>query len=610
MILRPTPAHRATSRSPFREVAVLACVVGGTAACGTVPVDPGPRIFPAQGVIRGTVSYQGPRPCSRAGHIVGNAVLLVFDRRDPPPPEGVAATAVNFVAVTGDVLFPSEPRYTGADAYCPAQAGFTQPIASSAPFEVAPLAGASYEIRAFFDYTGDFLPEFSIRDLPEQGDIAGGAIDTADALKAVNVGNPNYRPRFLPIDVGIPQALSDEAGAGSIPDFAIPDTGFVADGITVTLGAPLPTPRPYFFPQGEEVDFDLMSGGLTPAVVQSSDGPATDSNGIAGAAETDTNAAPILTIPQDIGVLAPPASVSPASANYFESKFPHLRLAFGLPSSEIAPATAPPFDMQVAPFGQPPQGSGFLVWQDATLDPATQQYTPLLNPEGNGVPQLWPQVVLQKIPDPLAPAPEPVVLLEAITLLGGSASDTLLGTVFAALGGSLFPAGSVGPQVFAQDHVTVLLRPSAICLPSPFSPGTLVTPHETASTADIDCTTFPCVPDGAQGQPVAPPTLLQNSAALASLVNATAMGCLPLGRYAINVLYPDGQSWTVPNEAGLCSAAEGAPDYADLLCSPGTPDARPILYSQGARAVVEVVAPSDPAYCQAHPVPAACLTSQ
>ncbi|HXN34202.1 MAG TPA: hypothetical protein VN894_20210, partial [Polyangiaceae bacterium] len=218
------------SRLSRSALAVLGVAAAG--ACGSVPDDPGARVFPAQGVIRGTVVYEGPRPCSRGGHIVGNAIILVFDRRNPPPPNGLATTAVNFADVTGDALFGNEPRYAGPNAYCPQQSGFTETISASAPFEVAPLAGGSYEIHAFFDYTGNFLPEFTIRNLPEQGDIGGGDIDTADALVPMNAGNPNYVPRFLPVDVGVAELPS----ASDIPDYVIPDSGFVADNVAVTIG--------------------------------------------------------------------------------------------------------------------------------------------------------------------------------------------------------------------------------------------------------------------------------------------------------------------------------------------------------------------------------------
>jgi hypothetical protein len=64
----------------------------------------------------------------------------------------------------------------------------------------------------------------------------------------------------------------------------------------------------------------------------------------------------------------------------------------------------------------------------------------------------------------------------------------------------------------------------------------------------------------------------------------------------------------VPNEAGACSGTEGATDYRALSCALKQ---RPVLLSQGTRAVVEIVGPMDPQNCtnagQVPPVPAECL---
>src|SRR6187401_96963 len=117
------------TRFPTHALLILLAI----AACKDVPVDDernDNRLFPARGVIRGTVTYIGPRPCSRDGHIVGNAVVLVFDRRNPPPPAGIATSAVNFVAVPGDVLFANEPRSNGPELFCPTRPNVT----ASAPF--------------------------------------------------------------------------------------------------------------------------------------------------------------------------------------------------------------------------------------------------------------------------------------------------------------------------------------------------------------------------------------------------------------------------------------------------------------------------------------------
>jgi hypothetical protein len=223
-------------------------------------------------------------------------------------------------------------------------------------------------------------------------------------------------------------------------------------------------------------------------------------------------------------------------------------------------------------------------------------YVPRQIPEGNEVPQLWPQVVLTKLTDPQRRTPQPLVVLQGITLLGGAMSDSVLGTTLAARRGALIDTTAPNaprPTIFTQDHLTVVLRPSVICFPSPYKRGILVVPHPVATAADLDCSSTPCVPVGMPDQPIAPPKLAET---LAAIVSETRPGCLPTGRYAINVVYPNGQAWTVPNEAGTCSPSEA--------CS-----RRPVLTSQGNRAVVEVVAAQDASYCDTHQVPE-CLASQ
>ena len=65
----------------------------------------------------------------------------------------------------------------------------------------------------------------------------------------------------------------------------------------------------------------------------------------------------------------------------------------------------------------------------------TQSYLPQEIPEGRGIPLLWPEVVLTRLPDAKSNAPEPVVVMQGITLLA-SAGDSLLGTGVAAASGS------------------------------------------------------------------------------------------------------------------------------------------------------------------------------
>ncbi|HEY5243360.1 MAG TPA: hypothetical protein VIJ22_17890, partial [Polyangiaceae bacterium] len=477
-----------------RSFAPLALFITAAVACGDVPDDPGGpggRIFAAAGVIQGTVLYQGPRPCSFDGHIVGNAILLVFDRRNLPPPNGLAVISSNFADVTGDVLFGNEPRYTGTDQpYCPAQHGFTDTITVSAPFAVSPMAAGSYVIQAFFDYTGDFLPTFKFRELPEQSDVGGGDVDTADALKPINNGNPDYSPHFLPVEIGTPQPISEAnpnglpLPPGYIPPYDMPSAGYVASNVTVSIGQVLTNTRPYFYPQGLPYGLGTVStdgntiNNTTPQ--QSSDVPGTvGSAGIATSKDTDSNYLPILTIPQDILTLSAPnvmdISAPQANVNQFEAVLPHLHLKFGVAPAEL-PCAAPlpgatgnpcssmtpvagqtdPFHFQLAQTATA-QGT-FSVWQNAYFDPGTQTWNALQIPEGNNAPMLWPEIILSKLidstpidPNTGLPHPEdpasltaqgaanlPVVIMQGITLLsaaqpgplgGMGQPDTLYNTV-------------------------------------------------------------------------------------------------------------------------------------------------------------------------------------
>lgn len=207
------------SSPPIALIALRLLLLALLVACGDVPIDDqrnNRRLFPPRGLIRGTVTYVGPRPCSRGGDIVGNAVILVFNRRNPPPPTGFATSATNFVAVPGNVLFANEPRSTSPELFCPPE---DTTVEASAPFTVAPLEGGSYVISTLFDRRGRFWPTFKFRNQPEAGDIAGGFIDVEDSRH--NAGNLAYTPIYRSIDIGIPDPSND----GAIPDYRIPGVG-------------------------------------------------------------------------------------------------------------------------------------------------------------------------------------------------------------------------------------------------------------------------------------------------------------------------------------------------------------------------------------------------
>ncbi len=533
----------------FFFVLVLGALGLGMPSCD-VRVDDSGEVAPV-GVLRGTVGYTGPAPCSAHGHIVGAAIILLFDRNDPPPPAGIASSPVNFATVPGDVLFASEPRQAGA-TYCPSQHGDTVTRQVAAPYTVSPLAAGEYIAEAFYDTSGTFLPEFSIRASPVRNDVTGGYIDTVAA--AANLGNPTYVPTFLPIDIGVPAASGVDAGDGS--GLVIPASGFLRDDVPITLASVVDEPPPYFYPDGAD------SGGTTP----------------------------ILSFAQDVHVLAPPtSSTSLSGAVALQASFPQLRLDFGLPSAEATAGRdlSQPFHLAYL------SGDGFDVYSQGALIP-----------EGV-LPALWPAVALTKLADPADGSdPEeilaqgsasadpslPEILLQGITLAGDSVASTVSG-----------PLPTAPDSTTRVSHFTAMMRPSVICIDPAHVErgGTLVTPYTTAAPADD--------PGGAEVP------LFDDAAVIAGsngLVRQVKRGCLPPGRYAIHVAAPSGQTWTTPNEAGGCAVSEGTVTGSGdpATCSA---NGRGVLLSQGMRAVVEITAASGASglqFCsQTAPIPPECL---
>jgi hypothetical protein len=196
---------------------------------------------------------------------------------------------------------------------------------------------------------------------------------------------------------------------------------------------------------------------------------------------------------------------------------------------------------------------------------------------------------------------KPIVIVQAITVAqaysfagGFLPGDSLLDTVEP--GPSNIPSAAN-----LQDHVTVMLRPAALCL-DPNHPdlgGTVVTPFQTGVFPPQDA--FDHTSTGTIFNPA-----IISKPQLSSLVSQSGQGayygCLPTGRYQINVVYPTSQAWTTPNEIGGCAASEGNTEATN---DPGTCSvkARPVLRSQGTRAVVEITPAANKANCQAATAP-------
>lgn len=495
-------------------------------AC-TVPLDDtrqDQRQFAASGVIRGTILYEGPRPCTRDGKILGSAVILVYAKSNPPPPVGIADRPVNFTVLSGEDVFASEPRFEGPDPVCPDE---KETISVTAPFSISPLDAGEYVVTAFYERFGDFLPSFSTHNQPQFGDVLGGYMDVAK----VKAGT--FPPPLFSVPIG--ERTSDGA-------FRIPNAGYVADGILVSLFQRAPFVRPILSP--------VSSSAPAPS--------ATPEN-----PDNLVDRAPLAVMTQDHRPLAYPQTPSPASLDALAKSYVSIKLNYGVPAgSETAAASELPFDFQINPR------FGFSVFAEGTS---------VLGP---GVSSLWPLPSFSRlVSDPawtldrqgIVRARTPTVRLSGLTLLDDSLAQSTV--------------TNAPRSPTPKDHVTVLVQPYAICIPPSGPPGVLVTPYSIGRSADLS---------GAVDKP-----LFDNAALLAStrgLASEVRTGCLPPGRYAISLTYPSGQSWTVPNEAGSCAASEGF--VRDGQC---TRKPRAVLPSQGLTGVIEIVPPTTPegrAYCE------------
>ncbi|HZO13691.1 MAG TPA: hypothetical protein VFB62_10540, partial [Polyangiaceae bacterium] len=245
-----------------------------------------------------------------------------------------------------------------------------------------------------------------------------------------------------------------------------------------------------------------------------------------------------------------------------EASFVRLTLTAGVPADEQAAASNNPFFLPVS------GATLFTSRQDVNRDGVRDDQDHI--PETALVPALLPLAVLTRLEDgsSLSAQSSPSIILQGVTLF-----DDLLGTV-----------GTAPDLAEARANVVVALRPAVLCIDTadPFKEAVLLNTH----------------PDDATGT-----TLIEDEPALeATLAQQFGRsvrieyGCLPEGRYAMNLVYDSGQAWTVPNEGGVC-APEEAP--TDGMCG-----IRPRLVSQGV--VVTIGAPRDPGYCAGAAAPAEC----
>ncbi len=591
----------------IRSILLGALAAGSAGGCDiNLPIDStadNPQIPGPIGIIQGTATYYGPTPCVKDGHVEGALIVLLFDYNNPPPPDGLATTALNFATIPGDKLFyntaiPASGKGSASDtthtSVC-AKAGDPS-ITATGNWTLAEVVAGRYRIISFYSQHNTFNPLFDFANLPIAGDIGGAAL--ADPATG----------KLQQIVVGVPTSDLKTYPNGLM----MPDTGFVATNVSVLVGQPFLSSRPYFWidPKGSrgfvhEVDPVKGEAGVRY--------PQVDPTGIA---QDDTFEPKF---PQDWSItgqqnLACAGNPDPACDifKFAQASLPQLHLRYGFPTagtqlgvkggvsagddlglargaklvSPLAGGNTPFYGIEPFPLdigatditktkNDPSQR--FNLTRVYSPDPDTGAIVPSILHDNQSleslglIAEIYPLVVLAKLQeganglpvDPPTPQIDPVVVIQGITLR----NDTLGNGTMKASSESAITCGGLTKQVTdpatgdksclpdtslalenkgaveLADQFTALIRPAAICVrpdAANANPrGVLVAPFAT----DFN-------PANDKGELVGRDRLLKAQAAKLSDIQ---FGCLPPGYYTVNVVYPAGQAWGIPNNTGYCS---------------------------------------------------------
>jgi hypothetical protein len=407
-----------------------AALAAAAPSCGDIPEA---NELPVAGFIEGSVLYSGPMPCTENGRVVGNAIVLLFDERLLPPPEGLATRSVRFATVPGDVLFQSIadqlPASPDGSRLCP-DPNTAPRVTVTGAFDISPVDPGAYQLRGFFDYDGDFHPAFRFSNLPTLGDVTGGAIANATAALA------GATPIFTRIEVG------DRQDDGT---YTIPPNGVRLSGLSVNLARPTPFQRPY---------------GHVAAVQPPVAGQATPPAPI--------NYPTVIELPADFQIVD-------ANRLVAQNSLFNLRIRSGVRPDERDAAKASPFFFHVDT-----PGKFVTYWWDANRDGVVDEFDRVVG--SPGAKALAPIVSFTKL-DPSDP----------IRRTTQAAPRILTSAVIAAPDGTL--AGliaSVPTTPTAVDEIVAVIRPTAICIPDPVDRNgetLIVTP------AEFDTKNEPVVPE-------------------------------------------------------------------------------------------------------------------
>lgn len=592
-----------------RTLLLGAVALATTAGCDiNLPVDSYPEnpfVPPPMGIIQGTASYYGPAPCVKDGHVEGALIVLLFDFNNPPPPDGLATTALNLATVPGDKLFSNAvipttgPGSKGnPNSKCAAKGDPT--VTATSDWTLAEVLAGRYQIRAFYSQHNGFHPLFDSKNLPIAGDIGGAALSDPATGK------------IMQVTVGVPTTDLKAHPNGLM----VPPTGFLAANVPLLVGQEFLSSRPYFWidPQGSRgyVNEKPPKAGESPK-----------GGGIVGVeypqADTAENDNFSAAFPQDWSItgeqkLSCAGNPDPACDifEHAQASLPALHIRYGFPvagtplgkkggavagddlgivraarlQSPLSGGNTPFYGLEPFPIdlgatditktkNDPSQR--FNLTRVYSPDADTGAIVPSILHDNQAletlafIAEIYPLVVLAKMQerpdglpvDPPTPQIDPVVVIQAITLR----NDKLGKGTMKASSESPITCGGLTKQVDdgmgglmcvtdtsmaletkngveLADHFTALIRPATVCVRPDAAnanpKGVLVAPF----SKDFN-------PAAIGGELVGKDRLLKvQSAKLYDI----QFGCLPPGYYSVNIVYPAGQAWGIPNNTGYCTS--------------------------------------------------------
>lgn len=570
-----------------------------------VPVDSykdNPGILAPLGIVRGTLSYLGPPPCFKNGQVEGAVIVLLFAYDNPPPPDGLASSALNFATVPGEKLFANAPRPTDGPgstkqpntSFCPSVSSTF--INAATEWSLQQVPAGRYQVRAFYSRENRFNPLFNYANLPLAGDVPGGALENPLAVPIkyakIEVGVPIKDPGTCKAGDKVCEAQKADAAAGKL---GMPDQGFLREGVPISMGGPLKTNRPFF-----HIDYERSVSFSAPAGITDG-GPPVDKDYLTNwdgqrkkltAEEAKKNG--FVTFPQDhlstsrskgacLGEKDPACDLF----EFAQGSFPTLRFKFGFPGNPGD--TAAGADAWVMKNAKPKDVFdktkarafyGIDPKEFAADIPTSDGFALVRNFNAAGEPDiirdntsletlaqladLFPSVVLSKMVEdgegnvalPPRSQTDPIVVIQTIPLkdwedgpLKGQGSMKATSQSVEAGGGLTKADGSAVDTtnplysrtgIVKQDGLTALIRPSVVCIyPQVDLRGTLVTPVQKDPN-----------PDNRGAALVEREKILKFKG---NRVKDIKYGCLPPGHYSVNVVNATGQAWSFPNLSGTCS---------------------------------------------------------